>query len=146
MPDTVVAQPKTETPSPQPSLPDRPGQRRPAERSAARWVIDVLMILLSVAVGFAAAQYGEYRTNRGFKATVERSVRAEVERNLAVLEPMLAKHREWEAALKKVDTDRDRRPAYEILLDLRPNGGVSIGVPLEQAAWNTAVSSGVLKL
>src|SRR3712207_9021472 len=63
----------------------------------------------------------------------------------STLFPYTTLFRSWASALRNADVVNDRRSAFDIMFALRPEG-VSIGVPLRHAAWNTAVSAGALKL
>lgn len=111
----------------------------------SRFVAEAILILLSVAIGFAAAEFGDYREERRLSAFVRRNVVAEVEANAAVLEALLPKHRQWQTALAADNGNAPGTAAYEVMFALRP-GDVPIGLPLKRAAWSTAVSTGALRL
>jgi hypothetical protein len=115
-------------------------------KTAVHWIVESLLILVSVGVGFAAAEFREYRQNRELAATVLHGMREEVESNLAVLDPLLAKHRLWQQSLAGVDLSANTKAAFDILFESRPDPDVNIGVPLRRVAWDTAVSAGALKL
>ena len=116
------------------------------DRAMVRWIVEAVLILVSVAVGFAASELGQYRESRALERAVLAGVREEVEVNLAELEPLLIKHREWQAALAGPTASDTAKTAFDVLFVLRPDAGVTIGVPLRRAAWNTAVSAGALRL
>jgi hypothetical protein len=116
------------------------------DRGMVRWLVEAALILVSVAVGFGAAEFGQYRESRALERAVLAGVRAEVEANLAALEPLLVKHRQWQAALAGATASDTAKTAFDVLFVLRPDAGVTIGMPLKRAAWNTAVSSGALRL
>lgn len=109
-------------------------------------MIETMLILVSIGVGFAAAEFDDYREDRELAAVVLRNVRAEVEANAALLDSLVVQHRTWADALGEVDLARAGGSAYETLFVTRPDAGVTIGVPLKSAAWNTAVSTGALRL
>jgi hypothetical protein len=58
----------------------------------------MVLILVSVALGFGAAQYGAYRDDRQLGSRILEGIRAELEQNVVALEPMVPFHREWEQA------------------------------------------------
>jgi hypothetical protein len=111
-----------------------------------RWVVEAVLILVSVAVGFAASEFGQYREGQSLRRGVLEGVRHEVATNLVTLEPLIEKHRAWQKSLAEFRAREGPATAFEVLFDLRPDGGVTVGVPLKRAAWNTAVSSGALRL
>lgn len=115
-------------------------------RSMTRGLVECLLILVSVGVGYLAAQYGEYRQERELAATVLRGLQREVESNLALLEPQIEVHERWEEALLHTDMSGDDRTAYEVMFASRPGAEVTLGVPLSSAAWNMAVTTGALRL
>jgi hypothetical protein len=115
-------------------------------RSLGHWFVEALLILVSVGVGFGAAQWRESRENHELTDRVLTGVRTEVEYNQGQLEQAMAKHREWTAALAKVDPAQNTKAAFEVMFSVRPSGDTNIGVPLRQAAWDTAVSTGALRL
>jgi hypothetical protein len=115
-------------------------------KSVGHWLTEALLILVSVGVGFGAAQWRENRENHELATRVLTGVRSEVEHNQMLLEQAMAKHHEWTAALATVDPAKNRQAAFEVMFTVRPKGGADIGVPLRQAAWDTAVSTGALRL
>ena len=77
--------------------------RRQAQR-APRWFADGILILVSAAVGFGAAQFGEYRNDRELAGRTLAGLRAELEHNLSQLDPIVPVHQEWVAALRNADS------------------------------------------
>ena len=58
-----------------------------------------MVILVSVALGIAASEFGQYRQERGLAQAVLRSMTEEVRQTEAALSAAVGKHREWEQAL-----------------------------------------------
>ena len=56
-------------------------------KSVVHWMAEGLLIVVSVALGFAVSQLGESREERRLAARVLNGVGAEVEYNLATVEP-----------------------------------------------------------
>jgi hypothetical protein len=131
-----------ETPSSPEAAPPKDLLRLPP----GRWIREAVVILVSVALGFAASEFGQYRQERGLAASVLRAVRAEAVQNEAALSDLVAKHEAWRDALAKADATQGNHAAYQILIDARPEGDSPIGVPLKNGAWQMAVSSGALRL
>jgi imidazolonepropionase-like amidohydrolase len=82
-----------------PPPPDRAVAVQPAVRSARRWIAQAVLILASVAVGFLASEFGQYRQDGALADKVLRAVTEEVKQNEAVVSAAAAQHREWEKAL-----------------------------------------------
>jgi len=116
-----------------------------SSRPLGRWVAEVVLILVSVAVGFAAAQYGQARQDRALREAVLRGLLEEARSNIATLDTIHLRHKAWQQALEHVAPSNLRPTAIETMLAARP-GMTGIGVPLKRAAWSTAVSSGALRL
>jgi len=95
------------------------------EKPTVRFLLEGLLIVVSVALGFAVAQYGESRANQELADRVLKGLRAEVERNLATLEPQVAMHRKWLQALAKVAPSNGSETARDVFLatwpDFNPN-------------------------
>jgi hypothetical protein len=119
---------------------------QPAVRSSHRWIAEAVLILASVAVGFLASEYGQYRQESALANKVLRAVTDEVKQNEAELSAAAARHREWEKALREVDTAAPDKAAFWLLLESRPKAAGSITVPLKSAAWQMMVSTGALRL
>lgn len=118
----------------------------PPEPSSRRWIAEAVLILVSVALGFAASEFGQYRQERGLARAVLRSITEEVKQNEAMLGAAVVKHREWQQALTRADVSAADTTAFRALMSSRPDGAGSIVVPLNSAAWQMAVSSGALRL
>jgi hypothetical protein len=110
------------------------------------WLREAVLILVSITLGFAASEFGQYRQERGLARLVLRAVTEEVKQNEATLSVAAAKHREWEKALRGTDPSAADKAAFWLLIDSRPEAAGSITVPLKSAAWQMVVSTGALRL
>jgi hypothetical protein len=122
-----------------------PKQRR---KIAADWLLEGLFIVISVLLGFGVAQYGENRANRTLAERALTSLQAELEYNLAAVEPYVAFHRAYVDALAKVNAVDNGESGFQIYLKVRPalppNSETDVPLP-RRAAWDAAVSSGALR-
>jgi len=116
-----------------------------SDRPLGRWTAEVVLILVSVIIGFMAAQYGQTRQDRALRDDVLRGLLEEARTNIAMLDTLEDMHDAWQRALERIDPAKLKPTAAATMYEVRPNGG-SIGVPLKRAAWSTAISSGALKL
>lgn len=113
------------------------------------WLLEGLFIVVSVALGFGLTQWGEARHDRELADRMLLGVRAEVERNRATLEPYIPIHRAWRDVLDAQDPATATGSAMELLFDIRPplQPGMTTNIPLlRRAAWDTALSTGALRL
>jgi hypothetical protein len=131
-------------PTPQPS--DHHSLAPRSGVSSGRWFAEAVVILASVAMGFAASEFGQYRQEQGLARTVIRQLREEVEQNEAALAARVVTQRAWQKALASPDAKFAEKSAFDTLILVRPEGSGSIGVPLKSAAWAMAVSTGALRL
>jgi hypothetical protein len=118
-------------------------------KTPPQWLLEGLFIIVSVLLGFAAAQFGEYRNNRELAARTLAGLQAEIEHNLAILEPMVPFHRKWTEALEKADTSNVAQSALDVFFATRPPlpAGAKTPFPLlRRSAWEAAVSGGALRL
>jgi hypothetical protein len=75
---------------------------------------------VSVGLAFGVAEFRERRANRELVARVLISLQAEVEHNLAEIEPYLSVHRTWADSLDKADTSNAGQCGLDLYLALRP--------------------------
>ncbi len=143
---------RSEGPDPKmPSLPvfeQNSGGNRLRE-SIPHWLLEGLFIVVSVALGFAVAQFGEYRANRELVARVLAGIEAEMKHNLATVTPFVPVHQNWLEALGKVDRSVTGQSAFNTFFALRPAlpAAARSSFPiLRRSAWDTAVSGGALRL
>ena len=115
-------------------------------KTVAHWLLEGLFIVISVTLGFGVAQYRESRANRELAARVLNSLQAEVEHNLATLEPFVPRHLTWMEALQKADVSKSTQNGFDVFMATRPAGG-DLNFPfLRRSAWDAAVSGGTMRL
>ena len=105
--------------------------------------------MVSVALGFAVSQLGDSRAERRLAARVLNGVGAEVEYNLATVEPYISVHRRWAEALGKEAASTGTASGVEVFLATRPElpAGTTTNIPvLRRAAWDTTLSTAGLRL
>lgn len=120
-----------------------------AGRTASHWVLEALMILVSVGLAFGVAEYRESRANHELAARVLRSIQEEVEHNLATLEQWSGFNERFRNALAKADTSNAAQTGLDIYVAVRPPlpAGATLDVPLvRRGAWDAALSTGALRL
>ena len=113
------------------------------------WLIEGLFIVVSVALGFGVAQYGEYRSNQELRSNALEGLRTEIEHNLTLLEPMVPIHDTWVKALDKTRQSKSGEAGIDVFFDTRPllpPGSPSPFPFLRRSAWDAALSSGALRL
>jgi hypothetical protein len=133
-----------EPPAPHPS--DRQVLASQRIVSSGRWFAEAIVILASVAMGFAASEFGQYRQEQGLARTVIRQLVEEVEQNEAALAARVGTQRTWQKTLANPDAKFAEKSAFDTLILARPEGSGSIGAPLKNSAWRMAVSTGALRL
>lgn len=124
-------------------------------------LLEGTLIVVSVLLGFAVAQYGEDRSDRQLAERALTSLLAELEYNLALVEPYIAFHRAHIQALQPYVTLQRAAAAgahagvtadtsgFEIFSKVRPAlpPNAETDTPLvRRAAWDAAASSGALRL
>lgn len=118
-------------------------------KTPVHWLLEGLFIVLSVGLAFAVGQYRESRANHELAARVLKSLQAEVEHNLAILEPLHPIHRQWTDALAKADTSKSNQTGLDVFFGTRPALPADAKSPfafLRRSAWDAALSGGALRL
>jgi len=118
-------------------------------KNAMHWVLEGVFILVSVGVAFGAGEYREYRANRELAGRVLRSLQAEVEHNLAEVEPYLSIHVAWSNALMNAHPDSMSGAGIDGYVALRPPlppSGSEFPTEVRRGAWDAALSTGSLRL
>jgi len=112
------------------------------------WVTEGVLIVVSVALGFGLAQFGEARADRRRADRALESLHAEIEANLHALEPLVPIHEAWVAALADSDEAPQGQSGIDVLFATRPPlpPGSSPFPILNQSAWDAAVSGEALRL
>jgi hypothetical protein len=118
-------------------------------KTVSHWVLEALMILVSVGLAFGVAEYRDLRANHELARRVLRSLQTEVEQNLAALEPWTDYNRRFLDALAKADTSNSRQSTIDVYLAARPAlpAGATLDTPtVRRGAWDAALSTGALRL
>ena len=105
--------------------------------------------MASVLLGFGISEYGKYRDDRELATRMLASIRTEVEFNRTALEQFIPIHRAWRDALAKEDRATGTGSAVDVFFATRPHlpPEIKMNVPLlRHAAWDTALSTGALRL
>ena len=89
-------------------------------RMRPHWIAEGMLIIVSVALGFALAQLGEARSDRRLAERALVSLSAEIELNLAVLAPLVPVHDRWVTALANPDTVRQTGSGIDVFFATRP--------------------------
>lgn len=116
---------------------------------SARWLRESLFVVVSAALGYGAARYGEFRDRQELAAQVLESIRAEVEQNASTLRPMLPLHRTWVGTLSRGAEGVPGASALDVFFATRPAlppGAVGPFPTLRRSAWDAAVAGGGLRL
>jgi hypothetical protein len=132
-------------------VPDKPDPGRSRRRRPSRWLFEVGIIMASVALGYGAARFEEYQSNRGLADQALAALSSEVEHNRRQLEPMVPMHAAWVSALEhaqQADAGTRNRAALDVWFAARPEfpeGARSSFPLLQRSAWDAALSSGALR-
>ncbi len=120
---------------------------RAKEFAPRRFLFESLLIVTTVALGFAVTEWRQHVVDQRLAAQVLQGVRVEVERNVAQLDMQIARHQQIVKALSVADVSHADQSAWDVLVAtmIKLHGGLDTP-PLHQAAWDLAVSSGSLKL
>jgi hypothetical protein len=146
--------PVDEIADPPPPPPPPPKVR--ISKTALHWLLEGLFIVVGVVLGFAVAEYGQSRQDDELAARVLSALAQEVEFNLKALEPMADKHQRWLSSLNTWISDETvrkgntgRHAFIETLPDFEKMTTADFEPPfptLRRVAWDTAVSTGALRL
>ena len=146
----------------QPAVPPVPAPTTVVvEKRWMQWFLEVFFIVLGVVLGFAVAEYGQSRQERELARRVLQALQSEVDHNLTVLEPAFVKHQRWAKGLtdwlnahaKAGAVPSPGLTARHAFLNTWPD--VNLNRPdkienpfptLRRVAWDTAVSTGALRL
>lgn len=121
----------------------------PSGKKVSAWLLEGIFIVVSVALGFAVTQYGDYRSDRALARQMLAGILTEVEYNRAALVPYVPVHQAWRDALIKVDSKTVRTSGLDLLFGTRPplDAEMRANIPLlRHAAWDTATSTSGLRL
>lgn len=115
--------------------------------SSFRLLLESVLIVLSVLLGFALSEWRARQADHERAAAALENFRREIRNNLATLEQRRPEH----AALAErlagaIDSDASEgETAFDVFATLMPEGGTNT-LPLREVAWQTAASTGALRL
>ena len=119
-----------------------------SRRSLPRWLPEITIVLVSVALGFGAAQYGEYRDDQSLAGRILRSLIGELEQNQLLLEPTVPFHESWLDTLQAA-APTSEQSGLDVWFATRPPMPTEVSTPfvtLHRSAWDAALASGSLGL
>ena len=119
------------------------------KKTAVHWILEGLLIVVSVLLAFAVSEFRETRAERELTGRVLHGIRAEMEHNRGVLEPFVPMHTKWMQALVNVDTSIGDETGLQVWFATRPPlplDGTSPFPSLRRSAWDAAVAGGTLRL
>ena len=119
-------------------------QLRDAAKSTSRLLFEAVLIILSVAIGFAVSEWRGRVADRELAARVLRNVRDEVEYNLTQIDEQIGRHEQMIAALDAADLSNPEDSGWDVMV--RALKGGPDARPLRRAAWDGAVSMGALRV
>ena len=112
----------------------------------AKIVLESLLIVLSVVLGLALNEARQKRADAELARTVLANFRREIEQNLATLEKVQPRHALLASRLREAASERRSEPtAFAVFAASMPEGGLG-DTTLREAAWETASSTGALRL
>jgi hypothetical protein len=127
-------------------------------KALGHWLLEGLFIVLSVALGFWVTQIREEHQNHELAVRVLNGVEAEVQSNIATLEPFIDVQQKWLDAMGRLGAATDRQTGFPVcpmsstacgvFFATRPDlGDLKTSFPIfRRAAWDTALSTGALRL
>lgn len=115
--------------------------------SSSRLILESVLIVLSVLLGFALSEWRTRQADRERAAVALENFRREISENLAELERLYPMHvRFVERLAGAMESGADEwETSFDAFAALMPEGAMG-SHPLRQAAWETAVSTGALRL
>jgi hypothetical protein len=124
---------------------DVPSQRR----LVPDWLREGLFIVVSIGLAFAVDEFRERRANRDLAARALGSIAAELEHNLAQIEPFVDIHRRWASALARENTSQGGQSAIDIYIAVRPplpeGARGNFPTQVRRVAWDAALSTGAVR-
>ena len=113
---------------------------------APRLAFESALIILSVLLGLALNEWGDRRREKERAAETVANFRREITQNIATLERTIPLHRRMaERLATSAGQSRPGETAFDGFAAVMPEGGLNLA-PLRDAAWETAVSTGSLRL
>jgi len=117
-------------------------------KAAVPWLLEGLLIVFSVVLGFWVSQLQSARADRELAVRVMTSVQQEIGHNRGLLDSYVGMHRIWMDALAKEASASGSQTAFDVFMATRPPipaSGTSFPV-LRRSAWDAALAGGVIRL
>ena len=118
---------------------------RSFRESSVRLVIESVLIVLSVLLAFAVAEWRDRVADRDLAHAAVTNFRREISANLAELERVQPKHAEFAKRLLAAAQHPGTGNAFDAFVKAMPEDGLDTP-PLHEAAWEVATSTGALRL
>lgn len=120
--------------------------RAPRTTAAGRMLVESVLIVASVLLGFGLNAWGERRAARDTERAAIERFRQEIRANLEAVEEAHPRHAAFARRLaESVPDSLVAGSAFDVFYALMPEGGLNMR-PLRDAAWETALSTGALRL
>lgn len=120
--------------------------KAPERRWGAKLAAEGLLIVLSVVLGLALNEWRQKQAERELAHRVLENFRREITQNLQILEKVQPGHAELARRLAAAAARPRPEPnAFAVIVAEMPRGGLG-GEPLHEAAWETASTTGALRL
>lgn len=123
----------------------------PASGKAVPWLLEGVLIVISVALGFWVTQVQQDRQDHALADRVLERIAQEIAANTKTLEPYLPMHDTWLGGLTTAQSvgDAPSQSAFDVFMTTRPPfppGAPSPFPFLRRSAWDTALSVGIIRL
>lgn len=122
-------------------------ERRPkAARASTKLIFESALIVLSVLFAFAVSEWRDRVAEHHLARAALANFRREIEVNLASLERVQPKHKQFAERLAAAGSQADMgKTAFDVFVKTMPEGGLDTP-PLHEAAWEVAASTSALRL
>jgi hypothetical protein len=126
---------------------EEPAPRRMhTRRSRLRLALESVLIVASVLLAFGLNEWRMQRADAHLVRNVIDGLHREIAANLALMEIQQPQHLRLAEAIASIDpSEAAGTPAFDVIMANRVDGGSLITPPAE-AAWQTATSTGALRL
>jgi hypothetical protein len=122
------------------------------------WLLEGAFISVSVLLGFSVNHIRETQQNNELAVRVLSGLEAEVKDNLATIQPFIKLHQQWIKTMSTMGNVTDQKVDFPVcpttgtacgvfFASRPPLGNLRTNMPtLRRAAWDTALSTGALRL
>lgn len=122
-----------------------PDAAQPEKKRPGIWK-ETILIVVSVALGYMASQYADYREQRQLAEQALEGIQKEITDNLSSLEPLVPLHHEW--SNKLAIEPSPKKAGIDVFFETRPPlppGSPSPFPYLRSSAWDAALAGGALR-